>query len=275
MKTSAQRPLWLRIARSVGIGLGISFLLGIAFVMIFEDRLIYFPTKEELGRGPGEDVFLTTSDGVKIHGWYATHPDAKVSLLYFHGNAGHLGDRRGFIDDLRQLPANVLAIDYRGYGRSEGKPDEEGLYRDATATYEWLAAKTSPERIVLLGKSLGAGPACEIASTRKVGGLIVQSAFTSAPDMSRLVMPIFPARWFMRTQYDNLAKVRGIGCPKLFVHARNDEIVPFAMAERLFEAAAGPKEKCWFERGGHNGLIDTNEKEYVDLLRRFLAPLSH
>ncbi len=263
----------MRIVRSVGTGLGLSFLLGVAFVMIFEDRLIYFPAKEELGRAPGEDVFLTTSDGVRIHGWYLVHPDAKVSLLFFHGNAGHLGDRRGYLDDLRKLPANVLAIDYRGYGRSEGTPNEAGLYQDANAAYEWLSARTPPERIVVLGKSLGAGPGCEIASTRNVGGLIVQSAFTNAPDMSRLVMPYFPARWFLRTKYDNLAKVRRIGCPKLFIHARSDEIVPFSMAERLFEAAAEPKQNAWFERGGHNGLMDANEPAYFDILRRFLATL--
>jgi uncharacterized protein len=273
VKESAQRSLGVRIVRAAAIGLGISFLLGIAFVMIFEDRLIYFPTREELGRSPGEDVFLTTSDGVKIHGWYVTHPDAKVSLLYFHGNAGHIGDRRGYIDDLRRLPANVLAIDYRGYGRSQGSPNEAGLYCDARAAYAWLAAKTTPDRIVVLGKSLGGGPACEIASTLPVGGLIVQSAFTSAPDMSRLMMPYFPARWFLRTKYDNLSKVRTIACPKLFVHARSDEIVPFSMAERLFEAAAGPKESVWFERGGHNGMIDAHSTDYFNTLRRFLATL--
>jgi fermentation-respiration switch protein FrsA (DUF1100 family) len=167
----------------------------------------------------------------------------------------------------------VFALDYRGYGRSEGSPNEEGVYRDARAAYAWLAARTPPEKIVVLGKSLGGGPACEIASTSPVGGLIVQSAFTSAKDMSRRVMPFFPARWFMRTSYDNLSKVRAIACPKLFVHGRPDEIVPFDMAERLFEAAAEPKEKAWFDRGDHNGLIDANGSAYFDTLRRFLRKI--
>ena len=273
VKNAAHVPLWRKVARSTALTAFLVFLLGGAFVMIFEDKFIYFPTQEELGRSPGEDVFLTTSDGVKIHGWYVPHPDAKVSILYFHGNAGHIGDRRGYIDDLRRLPANVLALDYRGYGRSEGSPDEPGLYRDARAAYDWLAAKTPPGRIVVLGKSLGGGPACEIASTSPVGGLIVQSAFTSARDMSRRVMPVFPARWFMRTNYDNLSKVRTIACPKLFIHGRRDEIVPFEMAERLFEAAAETKEKAWFDRGDHNGMIDVNSAEYFATLNRFLRKI--
>lgn len=266
-------PIWKRVLRSAALAIVLVFLIGGAFVMFFEDRFIYFPAKEELGKSPGEDVFLTTSDGVKIHGWHVTHPDAKVSILYFHGNAGHIGDRRGYIDDLRRLPANVFALDYRGYGRSEGKPNEEGLYRDARAAYDWLVQRTPAQRIVVLGKSLGGGPACEIASTVPVGGLIVQSAFTSAKDMAGRVMPIFPARWFMRTSYDNLSKVRSIACPKLFVHGRRDEMIPFSMAERLFEAAAEPKEKAWFDRGDHNGLIDLNGAEYFDVLRRFLGKI--
>lgn len=270
---AAPVPLWKKVVRSGLLVLVLVFVLGAAFVMFFENRLIYFPSKEEPARSPGEEVELTTSDGLKIHGWYLSHPEAKASILFFHGNAGHLGDRRGYVEDLRKLPANVLAIDYRGYGKSEGEPDEPGLYRDAKAAYDWLAKKVPPERIVVLGKSLGGGPACEIALREKVGGLILQSAFTSAPDMSRRVMPFFPARWFMRTKYDNLSKVREIRCPKLFIHARGDEIVPFEMGERLHAAAAEPKACSWYDRGGHNELIDANAQAYFPLLRRFLQGL--
>lgn len=266
-------PVWKRVLRSAALTVLLVFVIGGAFVMLFEEKFIYFPAREELGKSPGEDVFLTTSDGVKVHGWYVAHPEAKASILYFHGNAGHIGDRRGYIEDLRRLPANVFALDYRGYGRSEGRPGEDGLYRDARAAYDWLAAKTPPAKIVVLGKSLGGGPACELASTVPVGGLIVQSAFTSAKDMAGRVMPLFPARWFMRTSYDNLSKVRTIPCPKLFIHGRRDEMIPFAMAERLFDAAAEPKEKAWFDRGDHNGLIDVNGAAYFDVLRAFLRKI--
>jgi hypothetical protein len=266
-----RRPAWWkRVVRTGALTLGLALLLGALFVMIIENSLIYFPDKDAPGPSPGEDVFLTTSDGLKIHAWYVPQPGAAVTILYFHGNAGSLGDRREFIGKLQRAPANVLAVDYRGYGRSEGSPDEAGLYRDAQAAWDWLAARTPPERIVILGKSLGGGPACELASRVDCGGLVLQSTFTSARDMAPLVMPLFPASWFMRTRYDNLAKVAKIGCPKLFIHSRSDEIIPFAMAERLFGAAAEPKEAAWFDAGGHNTLWLRNAQEYGAALERFV-----
>jgi fermentation-respiration switch protein FrsA (DUF1100 family) len=217
---------------------------------------------------------LTASDGVRLHAWWVPHPEAKVALLYFHGNAGNIGHRRSFIEDLRDLPASVLALDYRGYGESEGAPSEEGLYRDARAAYDWVAARFPPARIVAFGKSLGGGPACELATQVPLGGLILQSAFTSLADMSRIVLPFFPARWFLRQRYDNLAKIGRVACPKLFIHARKDEIVPFSMGERLFAAAPEPRRFAPFERGDHNGLIDTNGPAYFDALRAFLAEVA-
>jgi hypothetical protein len=174
------------------------------------------------------------------------------------------------IRQLRESPANVLAIDYRGYGKSEGKPSEDGLYRDARAAYDWLKAKTPAARIVAFGKSLGGGPACELAATVPLDGLILQSTFTSAPDMAGRVMPLFPARWFMRTKYDNLSKVRKAACPKLFVHSRADEIIPFAMGERLFAEAAEPKEAAWYDKADHNGLIDRFGMDYYRRIAAFL-----
>ncbi len=264
---------WIRVLRSAGLAVVLFFLVCMGFVMIFENSFIYFPAKGNVGKSPGEDVFLETSDGVRIHGWYVTHPKAAVTLLWFHGNAGNLEDRRGLLRDLRDLPANVLVIDYRGYGRSEGRPDEKGLYRDAQAAWDWLSARTSPERIVVFGKSLGGGPASELATRVSCGGLILQSTFTSAPDMAPRVMPFFPARWFLRTKYDNLAKVAKISCPKLILHSRDDEIIPFSMGERLFAAAAEPKESAWFDGAGHNDLWLRRREEYFARLRDFLGRL--
>jgi len=269
-------PWWKRVLRTLGLTAFLIVTLGTAFVMIFENSLIYFPAREDVGRSPGEDVWIACSDGVRIHGWYVAHPQAKVSILFFHGNAGSLRDRRPMIQCLRDLPANVLAIDYRGYGRSEGTPDEPGLYRDARAAYDWLVAKRPAERIVVLGKSLGAGPACELASTVPCGGLIIQSAFTRAPDMASRVMPVlFWARWIMKSRYDNLSKVARIRCPKLFIHSRADEMIPFAMAERLFAGAAEPKEHEWYDGGaGHNELWVVHAREYYPRLARFLKGIA-
>ena len=239
-------------------------------IMFFENSFIYMPEKGGVGPTPGEDVHFTAADGVRLHGWYAAHPDAQVSVLWFHGNAGNIEHRRGLLRQLRALPANVLLIDYRGYGKSEGSPGEEGLYLDARAAYDWLCGKTSPDRIVIFGKSLGGAPACELASQVKAGGLVSESSFTSAGDMASRIMPFFPARYFLRHKFDNLAKVGKIGCPKLFIHSQADEMIPFEMAERLFEAAAEPKEHAWFDRAGHNDLPDAHEKEYFARFKAFL-----
>jgi fermentation-respiration switch protein FrsA (DUF1100 family) len=246
-------------------------ILTVGFIRCFEDSLIYFPTKGNVGPSPGEEVTLTASDGVKIHGWHMAHAGAQVTILHLHGNGGNLEHRRDLVRDLAGLKANVLAIDYRGYGKSEGKPDEKGLYADARAAYDWLCARTKPERIVLHGESLGAGPACELAATVPCGGLIVQSAFTSAKDMAARVMPWFPARWFMRSNYDNLSKVARISCRKLFIHGRADEMIPFEMGERLFAAAAEPKWIASFS-GGHNDLTILQPREYAATLAKFLEP---
>lgn len=262
---------WKRVLRSGALLAGIYLACGLATVMFLEDSFIYFPEKGGVGKSPGEDVTLTTSDGVRVHGWYVTNPAAKMTLLWFHGNAGNLEHRRDMLRELRELPANVLAIDYRGYGKSEGKPSEAGLYLDARAAYDWLRARTAAENIVLLGKSIGAAPACELATRVPCAGLAVQSAFTSTPDLASRVLPLFPARLFMKTKYDNLAKIGRIACPKLFIHSRGDEIIPFEMGERLYAAAAPPKEHLWVDGAGHNELWITHSREYYRRLAEFLA----
>jgi hypothetical protein len=239
--------------------------------MIFEDKLIYFPTKDGVGPSPGEEVWLTAADGVKIHGWYLPHPQAKATILHLHGNAGNLEDRRDLVRRLHELGVNVMAIDFRGYGKSEGKPREAGVYADSRAAYDWLLSKTTADRIVLHGESLGAGPACELAATLPCGGLIVQSAFTSARDMAPRVLPIVP-RWLVRTRFDNLEKVARITCRKLFIHSRQDEMIPFDMGERLFAAAAEPKECDWYQGAGHNDLAISQPKKLFSRLAKFLEP---
>jgi uncharacterized protein len=247
----------------------ITMAVAIVLLMIFEDKLIYFPTKEGVGASPGEEVWLTTSDGLKIHGWYLPHPSAKATILHLHGNAGNLEDRRDLVRKLHELGVNVFAIDYRGYGKSEGSPDETGLNRDTRAAYDWLLTKTTADKIVIHGESVGGGPACELAATATCGGLIVQSAFTSAPDMAPRVLPWFP-KWLVRTKFDNREKVARITVPKLFIHSRRDEIVPFDMAETLFAAAAEPKECEWFATAGHNDLTLTQPRKYFARVAAFL-----
>lgn len=273
------RPLWQRLLLRV-VRIFLLLCIGLAvFIVLFENKMIYFPTRHpqgdwkraEQGAPALEDVWMTAEDGVKIHGWLARGEGAKVTVLYFHGNAGNLSDRVDWIRALTRIPANVLAVDYRGYGRSEGAPDEKGIYKDARAAYGHLVdgLKIAPKRIIVYGKSLGGGAACEIASTKACGGLIVQSTFTSIPDMAGRVIPVL-GPLLVRTHFGNEQKIGRVDAAVLVVHSRADELIPFAMGERLYAAAAEPKRSAWFDVSGHNDLIRQHEGKLIETFRAFV-----
>jgi uncharacterized protein len=247
---------------------GVSMLL--ILLMLFEKSLIFFPERGGVGASPGGDVWLRSAGDVSIHGWHITQPDATQTLLYLHGNAGNLESRRGIFAQLAALKLDILAIDYRGYGKSGGEPSEAGLYADALAAHAWLIERTPADRIFVYGESIGGGPACELAAKRPVGGLILQSSFTSIADMAALSFPWLPVRWLVRTKFDTLAKLPGVTAPTLIIHSRRDEIIPFSMAERLFAAAAAPKQRLWLERSGHNELFALDGAAVLEALRAFI-----
>lgn len=269
----------LKILKLLAIALAVLVLL----LMLFENKLIYLPWKfpqgnwEEIQRekNPPEDVFLQTEDGVKIHGWFVSGENAKASILYFHGNAGNISNRYDWVKDLSRLPANVFIIDYRGYGKSEGRPSEGGIYLDAQAAYRYLIEKRKidPKTLVIYGKSIGGGPACELASKFPCAGLILQSPFTSIKDMADRLIPPLPLRWIARTRFDNLGKIQKITVPKLIIHSRNDEVIPFWMSEKLFQAAPEPKQFQTYSRAGHNDLIGIEHDDLLKLFGEFLDRL--
>ncbi|HEU4386942.1 MAG TPA: alpha/beta hydrolase [Blastocatellia bacterium] len=266
-----------------------------AAIMIFEDRLIYFPSRYPEGnwkvnaspRHEGEvwarveDIWLVTSDAVKLHGWYCTpvrteHGNAtslpvRQVLLWLHGNAGNITDRYDMIEEMVKLPVEIFIIDYRGYGRSEGRPSEEGLYRDASAAWEFLVNTRGidPHRVIIFGKSLGGAVAIELATRVEPGGLIVQSSFTSVADMADTVVPIV-VRPLLRTRMDSLGKISRVSCRKLFVHSRADEVVPFELGHRLYEAASQPKEFYEVKGARHNETYLVGGAPYFSALRDFL-----
>jgi fermentation-respiration switch protein FrsA (DUF1100 family) len=281
--TSETKPppgLRKRILRSTALVIGGTFVVLLLFIMFMENSYIFFPTKYPQGswgmkdRGPGpiEDVEFQAADGTKLHGWFGQGKDAELTILYFHGNAGNLSDRYDWIFDLMNTPANVFAIDYRGYGKSEGEPDEAGIYSDGEGALRWLTETRGipPEKIILYGKSIGGTVACELASRLPCRALILQSTFTSAKRMANLMMPLFPAGLFLRSRFDNLKKIREIKVPKLIIHSRDDEMIPVAMAEQLFEAAPEPKKLVLFDRAGHNDLIYMHNEDLRQAFRTFL-----
>jgi pimeloyl-ACP methyl ester carboxylesterase len=191
-----------------------------------------------------ENVFFRASDGVELHAWWIPIRRARGTILYCHGNAGNITSRIGIYRFLRKARVNVLAFDYRGYGRSGGSPSEQGVFLDARAAWDFLAGEIgeTPERIVLFGHSLGGAIAIDCAVNRPVAGLIAQSTFTDTREMARVRFPRIPLHLVARNQFRSFDKVTQLEVPKLFVHGTADETIPFQLGQRLYENAASPKE---------------------------------
>lgn len=264
-------------------------------IIIFEENFIYFPAKYPEGfwgvtrlESPEgkisptiEDCNFTTGDGVRLHGWLCTphrnvggvHEAApyEMTILWFHGSAGNISMRYDFIRVLMQIPVRVLIIDYRGYGKSEGEPTEEGLYKDARASWDYLTNErwTPPNRIVIFGEALGGAPAIDLAAQVEAGGLIVQSSFSSAAEMSARMMAPVPG-FLRRTRMNSAAKIVNVHYPKLFIHSPVDEIVPYRLGRRLFDAAFEPKEFYDVAGAPHNETYTYGGKAYFEKLRSFI-----
>ena len=240
------------------------------------DRLVFFPSRELDGGTPKayglvyEDVALTTADGVALHAWWVPAPAARRSVLFLHGNAGNISHRLDKLAVLAGLDASVLLLDYRGYGRSEGTPDEAGTYRDADAAYAWLRARgIPPERIVVYGESLGGPIATDLASRQPLGGLVLESSPSSILGVAQYHYPLLPVSWFLSVRYDALERMPAVRAPVLIMHSPRDEIVPFAMAEELYAAAPEPKRLVRLD-GGHNDNFIVAAEVYQAALRDFL-----
>jgi pimeloyl-ACP methyl ester carboxylesterase len=266
----------------VALRIATLLLVASAIMLLFERKLIYFPQRShDLGpRDLGlafEDVRLTAEDGVGIHAFYLPPPGApRWTVLLAHGNAGNVSHRLDRVIFLQaKLGAEVLLFDYRGYGRSEGSPDEEGTYRDARAAHRFLVEekRVPPERLVLFGESLGSAVALDLALARPCRALVLESPFASVPAMARAVYPFLPLWPFVRTRYDNEAKAPRLTVPLLVLHGERDEVVPFAQGRRVFEAAPGPKHFFAIPRAGHNDTYLVGGDAYWDAVRDFLETL--
>ena len=219
------------------------------------------------------DVSIETADGVRLHGWYVPGDSDRV-LLFFHGNAGNISHRLGSIRQYRQLGLSVLIIDYRGYGQSEGRTTEQGIYQDAEAAWRYLteANKTPANRIIVFGRSMGASAAAYLAARHRPLALIVESSFTSVPDIAREYYPWLPVRWLSRLRHSAEEFVARSKSPVLVIHSRDDEIVPFHHGEAIFKAAGEPKALIEI-RGTHNDAFLRDEQNYLSGLRSFLDQL--
>lgn len=226
----------------------VGIVLFLIFVRYLENTSIFYPerilaaTPQNIGL-PFEDVTITTQDQVKLHGWLIKAPSAKSTLVFFHGNAGNIGGRLGKIDLFHQIGLNVLIIDYRGYGNSEGHPTEQGIYDDATAAYDYLLQRDDMQgqKIISYGASLGGVVAIDLAVKRSVSCVIVDSTFSSAVDMAKRIYPFIPS-FLIKSKMNSLDKIKNISVPILFIHSIEDQTVPIALGKKLYDAAPGPKE---------------------------------
>jgi fermentation-respiration switch protein FrsA (DUF1100 family) len=234
-----------------------------------ENFFIFFPSKPldatpETLRMAHKDVYFVAQDGNRLHGWFFPLSQDDPVILHFHGNAGNISHRLDLVSQFLKRKLQVFIIDYRGFGRSEGRPSEKGLYRDGLAACDYLVQKEGilPGNIVLHGHSIGAAVAIEVALNRSVKSIILESAFTSTRDMAKtmplflLLSPVLP------TNYNNLEKISRLHVPKLIIHGDRDEIVPFSMGERLYRAAKEPKFFVPLKGGAHNDTYIVGGEEY-------------
>lgn len=255
--------------------LGYGVLLG--YVYFFQARLIYFPNIGFGGQVPSdigldyEDVVFKTADGLRLHGWHVPADQARGVILFFHGNAGNISHRLDSIEFFHGLDCSVFIFDYRGYGKSEGKTDEQGTYRDAEAAWRHLIEDRGidPGKIIIFGRSLGASIAAWLASKTNPAALIIESAFTSAPDLGRHHYGFLPVRALARIHYDTRSYIQQVVAPTLVVHSVEDEIVPFAHGRQLFAHAREPKTFVELQ-GGHNDGFFVSRTLYTRALEKFL-----
>lgn len=253
-------------------------MLGLSIQSI-ENRFIFFPPRHSDGFAATpslgircEEVWLRTADSVNLNACYFPCPTSPKALLWLHGNAEDISTSPSQLKFYTQLGISLLALDYRGYGKSEGLPTEEGLYLDADAAYRHLIEDRSlqPRNIIALGHSLGGVAAIDLASRRGCGGLIVESSLTTAREMARKILRIPLMGYVPRTQFDSLSKIRAVRASKLIVHGTKDELVPYSMGERLFENASEPKAFFPIPGAGHNDILEVGAESYLQRLKTFV-----
>jgi len=265
------------------------FILALAYgviallLILFQERLVYYP---QMGRDQRldprnyglhyNDLTLTTPDGEQLDAWFVPAPESQAVVLIFHGNAGNMTQRMDTIAMFHRLGYGVLIFDYRGYGRSTGRPSEPGLYLDARAAWDYLTRERgiAPARIVLFGESLGgavaAWLAAQLAGDEPPGALVLASAFTSAPELATDLYPWLPTRGLVRMRFDTRAALATINCPVLVAHSPDDDIIPYRHGQRLYDAVTGPKVFLRMA-GGHNEGFIFMLPAWVETLRAFLG----
>ncbi len=269
----------MRMLFNLVIAAAIVYLVLVLLVYFGQSRLIYFPeTEQDISFTPTqiglayESVKISTTDNETLHGWFVPTPEAKATVLFFHGNAGNISHRMDYLPMFHRLGYNLFIIDYRGYGQSSGSPSESGTYQDAQAAWRYLVEDKGvvPSRVVIFGESLGGAVASWLAAREKPGALVLASAFTSVPDMATKIYPFLPVHLISRFDYNTLESLRSVACPVLVAHSPEDEIVPFKHGQKLYQAAPEPKQFLTLQGGHNNGFIFMRET-WIEALGTFVT----
>jgi len=253
---------------------GIVLLNGFMFLM--QPSMLFYPT-QTIVETPSDwgmeyqEVEIETEDGLRLHGWWLPREGATRTLLFFHGNAGNISHRGESVAIFNRLGMNVLIFDYRGYGRSEGSPSEQGLYRDARAAWRYLTGHRGIEgsEVVIFGRSLGGAVAAELASRVEAAAVILESTFSSAREVAHATFPLLSRLVVLRFELPAASSIRLTNSPVLVLHSPDDEVIPYAAGRRLFEAAPEPKRFVEL-RGDHNGGFMLSQPGYEEALAEFL-----
>jgi len=248
--------------------------VGLAAMLYFTQRsMMYFPetihtSPAEAGLPEAEEISLTAADGVRIVGWHVAPRDGQPVILYLHGNGGALRYRVERFHRLIKEGLGLVAVEYRGYGGSEGSPSEAGLFADAEAAYAFAAGRYRPDQLVLWGESLGTGLAVYLAADKPVGRVILEAPFTSTAAVAARRYWFMPVRLLMKDQFRSDERIANVTAPVLILHGLNDRVVPYAMGEQMFDLAKGNKHIVRFLDGGHE---DLDQYGALHAVGRFLA----
>jgi len=242
-----------------------------------QPAMIFFPERKLVATPADwgleyQDVSLETEDAVRLHGWFIPHRDSSRVVLFLHGNAGNISHRRDSVAIFHRLGLNVLIFDYRGYGNSQGKPSEGGLYADAHAAWQYLVREKGfvPSQITIFGRSLGGAVAGQLAAQVQPGAVILESTFSSARDMANAVFPALSRLVPMRFDFATVERIKQVTSPVLVIHSEEDEIIPFRLGQRVYRAANSPKTLLKIH-GGHNGGFLSSQPAYEQALGEFIS----
>jgi hypothetical protein len=266
MRNNSQKMILIILKITIAALLIIGSVL--LFLRYIETRTLFYPIKEissfpDRAQLKFQDVFFETTDGVKLNGWFIPFKDSEYTILFCHGNAGNITHRIEKLKFFNDLGCSVFIFDYRGYGKSQGRPSERGLYKDAEAAYRYLLSRgINSNQLIGYGESIGGAVIVDLASKEEMKAIILDSTLTSVKDMIKYAYPFVPY-WLFSSRFDSEAKIKSIKIHKLIIHSLNDEIVPFQLGKKLYEVSPEPKDFLQIQ-GGHN----SNFYESEELLRK-------